>query len=218
MKKVADEKLQAEKDKLRSDKVAVSEKFPSHVEQALEALKKDLSAYDPHFALALFAQVDAVARRKDDDFEDVMKLAFARSLLKTVTSGDPMEMLLVSQMIPVHNATMEIAARLANARTPQEIESYTNSLNKLARTYVVQTEALKRLRSGEGQNVTVQNVSVSDGGQAILGNVTHNAGDKGKMPEAVPAITDAKSTAMPIIEPVKKREKTPIRRKAANDE
>src|SRR5262245_3147792 len=175
MKKVADEELQTEKDKLRSDKVAVSEKFPSHVEQALEALKKDLSAYDPHFALALFAQVDAVARRK------------ARSLLKTVTSGDPMEMLLVSQMIPVHNATMEIAARLANARTPQEIESYTNSLNKLARTYVVQTEALKRLRSGEGQNVTVQNVSVSDGGQAILGNVTHNAGDKGKMPEAVPA-------------------------------
>src|SRR5262245_46199002 len=107
MKKVADEKLQAEKEKLRSDKVAVSEKFPSHLEQALEALKKDLSAYDPHFALALFAQVDAVARRKDDDFEDVMKLAFARSLLKTVTSGDPMEMLLVSQMIPVHNATME---------------------------------------------------------------------------------------------------------------
>ena len=147
-----------------------------------------------------------------------MKLAFARSLLKTVTSGDPMEMLLVSQMIPVHNATMEIAARLANARTPQEIESYTNSLNKLARTYVVQTEALKRLRSGEGQNVTVQNVSVSDGGQAILGNVTHNAGDKGKMPEAVPAITDAKGTAMPIIEPVKKRDKIPIRRKAANDE
>jgi hypothetical protein len=33
-------------------------------------------------------------------------------------------------------------------------------------------EALNRHRSGGDQKVTVQQVSVSDGGQAIVGNVT----------------------------------------------
>ena len=33
-------------------------------------------------------------------------------------------------------------------------------------------EALKRHRAGAQQNITLQNVSVSEGGQAIVGNVT----------------------------------------------
>jgi hypothetical protein len=35
-------------------------------------------------------------------------------------------------------------------------------------------EALKRYRSGDEQKVTVQHVHVSDGGQAIVGNVAPN--------------------------------------------
>jgi hypothetical protein len=34
-------------------------------------------------------------------------------------------------------------------------------------------EALNRYRSGAEQNVTLQHVSVAEGGQAIIGNVTH---------------------------------------------
>ena len=63
-------------------------------------------------------------------------------------------------------------------------------------------EVLKRYRSGGDQNVTVQNVSVSDGGQAIVGNVTQNAHDDGKAKAATTpaAITDAHTAPMPIIE------------------
>ncbi len=40
------------------------------------------------------------------------------------------------------------------------------------RTFATQMETLKRYRTGGEQKVTVQHVSVSEGGQAIVGNVT----------------------------------------------
>ena len=45
--------------------------------------------------------------------------------------------------------------------------------NKLARTFAAQVEALKRYRSGGEQTVRIEYVTVNDGGQAIVGNVTH---------------------------------------------
>ena len=67
----------------------------------------------------------------------------------------------------------------------------------------VRWSALQRWRSGPEQKVTVQNVSVSDGGQAIVGNVTQNTVDKDKagVTKSPPLITDQSGTAMPIIEP-----------------
>jgi hypothetical protein len=50
-------------------------------------------------------------------------------------------------------------------------------------------EALERYRSGGGQNVTVQHVSVSDGGQAIVGHVTQAA------PATAPHATAPRATA-----------------------
>ena len=43
-------------------------------------------------------------------------------------------------------------------------------------------EALKRYRTGGEQKVTVQHVSVSEGGQAIVGNVTQGAAAPAKAP------------------------------------
>jgi hypothetical protein len=54
---------------------------------------------------------------------------------------------------------------------PQQ-NSAERAFNKLARTFAVQMEALKRYRTGGEQKVTVQHVSVNEGGQAIVGNVT----------------------------------------------
>jgi hypothetical protein len=62
-------------------------------------------------------------------------------------------------------------------------------------------DALKRYRSGGEQTVTVQHVNVSEGGQAILGNVTHGARDAAPEAAARPlAITDARAVPMPVIE------------------
>jgi hypothetical protein len=62
-------------------------------------------------------------------------------------------------------------------------------------------EGIKRYRSNGEQAVTVQNVSVKDGGQAIVGNVTRNvpavSTDKSAVSPA--AITDARGQPMEII-------------------
>ena len=71
-------------------------------------------------------------------------------------------------------------------------------LNKLARTFAAQVEALKRYRSAGEQTIKVQHVTVNDGGQAIVGNVSQGAGVSPK-PEDQPdakAITDAREPTM----------------------
>ena len=58
--------------------------------------------------------------------------------------------------------------RPSRSRTAAE-----RALNKLARTFATQLEALKRYRTGGTQKVTVEHVTVNAGGQAIVGNVAH---------------------------------------------
>jgi hypothetical protein len=62
-------------------------------------------------------------------------------------------------------------------------------------------EAIKRYRSNGEQGVAVQNVSVGNGGQAMVGNFTQNAPaiptDKSAVSPA--AITDARVQPMEII-------------------
>jgi hypothetical protein len=83
--------------------------------------------------------------------------------------------MLATQMAAVHVAALTSARRLALAETLPGQDSADRAFNKLSRTYATQMEALKRYRSGGEQNVTVQHVSVNDGGQAIVGNVTQAA-------------------------------------------
>jgi len=56
----------------------------------------------------------------------------------------------------------------------------TSAFNKLTRTFAMQMEALKHYRSGAGQKVTLQHVSVAEGGQAIVGNVTQVPRNNGR--------------------------------------
>ncbi len=105
--------------------------------------------------------------------ENVINFAF--SVIKGIDPRDSTEAMLGSQMATIHAAIMKAAARYQNATTPAAEESAERSLTRLTRTFASLMEALKRYRSGSSQTVTVQNVSVSDGGQAIVGNVTQSA-------------------------------------------
>ena len=60
--------------------------------------------------------------------------------------------------------------------TLHQQDSAERALNKLARTFASQVEALKRYRTGGEQKVTVQHVTVSDNAQAIVGNVSAGGG------------------------------------------
>ena len=70
---------------------------------------------------------------------------------------------------------MRCAHHLANADDLAQHDSAARALGRLARTFPAQIEALNRYRSHDEPAITVQNVSVGDGGKAIVGNVTQHA-------------------------------------------
>src|SRR5437016_12164830 len=109
--------------------------------------------------------------------------------------------MLAAQMATVHMATMTFARRLKHVDTIPQQDSAERAFNKLARTFTTQLEALKRYRTGGEQKVTVQHVSVSEGGQAIVGNVTQAARETGpqKAKKSVTAVTDSRQAPMAII-------------------
>lgn len=96
------------------------------------------------------------------------ELNFALAVVHAIDPRDPTEALLAAQMMAIHNATMAAARRLAHTETITQQDSASNMLNKLARTFAAQLEALKRYRSNGEQVVKVQHVQVT-ANQAVVG-------------------------------------------------
>ncbi len=109
---------------------------------------------------------------------------FIVSFVCGVEPHDEVEALLAVQMVAIHNATIATARRFAHVDNIAQLEVQERTLNKLARTFTTQVEALKRYRTGGQQNVVVKHVTVNEGGQAIVGAVTHVGGGPTKKSEA----------------------------------
>lgn len=109
------------------------------------------------------------------DKPDEVNLAFMMSMMQSIRPRDPVEAMLAAQMVSVHVMAMRCAHRLAGADDTAQLDSAGRALARLARTFPAQIEALNRYRSKSEPAITVQNVSVADGGNAIVGNVTQHA-------------------------------------------
>ena len=108
---------------------------------------------------------------------------FMLSVIQGIAPQDEVECMMAAQMAAVHMATMTFARRLNNVDNIPQQDSAERAFNKLVRTFAVQMEALKRYRTGGEQKVTVQHVTVNEGGQAIVGAVSQapgGVGDAGK--------------------------------------
>jgi hypothetical protein len=106
---------------------------------------------------------------------DAVNLAFMIAMVKSIKPRDSIEAMLVAQMVSVHVMAMRCAHHLASAEDIAQQDSAGRALGRLARTFPAQMEALNRYRSNGEPAITVQNVSVQDGGKAIVGNVTQHA-------------------------------------------
>jgi hypothetical protein len=106
---------------------------------------------------------------------DEVNLSFMISMVKSIKPRDSVEAMLVAQMVSVHVMAMRCAHHLAHADDLAQHDSAARALGRLARTFPAQIEALNRYRSHGEPAVTVQNVKVEDGGNAIVGNVTQHA-------------------------------------------
>lgn len=110
----------------------------------------------------------------------------ALGFIQGLKPRDEVEAALAAQMMATHNTAMTFARRLTNADTIPQQDSAINAYNKLTRTFTAQMEALKRYRSTGEQKVTVQHVTVSDGGQAIVGGTVTAGGGSSKKDDTTP--------------------------------
>ena len=101
---------------------------------------------------------------------------FMLSVIRDLAPRDPVERMLAVQMAATHVATIRSARWLANTQNIPQVQAHYAGFNKLARTFAAQVEALRKHRTGGEQRVIVQHVNVSDGGQAIVGNVSTGGG------------------------------------------
>lgn len=141
-------------------------------------LMEALGTGDSDFLSSFIGQLANAATHGKD--VDLMAINFMLSVVKDIEPRDQLEAMLAAQMAAVHNATMTFARRLNNVDNIKQQDSAERAFNKLARTFAAQVEALKRYRTGGEQKVTVQHVNVSEGGQAIVGNVSPGGGEKEK--------------------------------------
>jgi hypothetical protein len=174
---------------------------PDHPDESVgyALLMEALGTVSVDFMQGLLSQLANAGSRGQQIDEGALN--FMLSVVQGVKPKDQLEAMLTAQMAAIHMATMTFVRRLAQVETIPQQDSAERALNKLARTFAMQMEALKRYRIGGEQKVTVQHVSVSEGGQAIVGNVTQAAGGKAseKPAHTTPALTDTRQQAMPII-------------------
>src|SRR5258705_7044445 len=131
------------------------------------------------------------------DSPDEVNLSFMISMVKSIKTRDSVEAMLVAQMVSVHVMAMRCAHRLANAEDIARQDSAGRALGRLARTFPIQIEALNRYRNNGEPAITVQNVSVGDGGKAIVGNITQHASVIVSDNSPAPAVTGTRRVSMP---------------------
>ena len=148
-----------------------------HADQAigLACVANVFGTGSSHFASGVLGQLADVSRTGAEVKSS--ELDFMLTVVRGIGPKDETEALLAAQMAAIHNATMSAARRLNHVETIQQQDSTSNAFNKLARTFAAQLEALKRYRSSSEPAVKTQNVTVNDGGQAIVGNVQHGGDD-----------------------------------------
>lgn len=158
----------------KSDARAVAEtRLQAAEDTDRQTIRKAFGSDNPEFAQVLLGQIAQIAETPGGGHVD--QIDFGTLVVLGAEPRDQMEAMLAVQMSAVHNATMRFASKLVKASHPREVEFAEKALNRLARTYGQQMDALKRYRS-VGQQVVVKHVTVNDGGQAIVGDVNAGGG------------------------------------------
>jgi len=185
-----------------------------------QALVMDaLASADGDFLNGMVSQLANASSHGQDI--DERGLNFMLSVIKGIEPRDQLEAMLAAQMAAVHVASMTLARRLANVEDIPQQDSAERAFNKLTRTFAMQMEALKRYRTGAEQKVTLQHVSVAEGGQAIVGNVTQaprkNGQEQAAQEKAAtppPARPDTNVVPMPTMGKRKEHDPLSVRRKS----
>lgn len=129
----------------------------------------------PEFT-ALLQQIVNLTQKNQKADEDGINEMLCQ--IAAIEPSDGIEAMLAAQMVAIHNASLKTARLLRGADMIPQQDSSGNLLNKLSRTFAMQVDTLKRYRTGGQQKVTVEHVTVNEGGQAVVGNVDTRGGGR----------------------------------------
>jgi hypothetical protein len=161
---------------------------------AYAALTDALGTTNPDFVEGLFGHLLEACARGAGKY-DKSELFFMLAVITEKKAKDPLVAMQLAQMGAVHAALMKAAGEVAQAEFLPHKEFAMRAVNQLGRTFAAQLDGLKRYLSAPLHNVSV---SVSEGGQAIVGTVTQ-AADRAAPAAAAnvrPAISDARRVPM----------------------
>ena len=95
------------------------------------------------------------------------------TILHELKPRDVIEVMLIIQMIGVHNLAIATLSRaLLPSQAAESAEAYIQQTTKMLRTFAQQMDALKNYRRTGQQKVIVEHVNVNQGGQAVVGSIT----------------------------------------------
>jgi len=155
--------------KQRGDKLAL--------ELSPEQARRLTGSADTDFGERLASSVAAATPGQGSDIAAVNA---GLAALVGIQPRDELEAMLAAQMTAVHNMAMEMAKRsLLSEQTVEGVSENVSRASRLMRTFCAQVEALQRYRNAGQSTVTVQHVTVGEGGQAIIGNVSKGGGGNG---------------------------------------
>jgi hypothetical protein len=144
-------------------------------------LNEDLRIFgtkNPDSTRALIEQVLAIVPNAAGK-HDLQNLKYALATINGIGPKDELEGLLAVQMIGVHSLAIECLKRASReGQTTFGMDANINRAMKLLRTFTTQMEALNRHRGKVGQQMVVGNANVNEGGQAIVGPVSHDGRGK----------------------------------------
>jgi hypothetical protein len=178
-----------------------------------EVTLQDVGANDTDFLRGYMRQMWEANTRGGE--VDVMDFRFALSFVEDLKPRNQRERALGQQMAMAHLYAMRFAQRLSKADNIAAMELYERIFTKMTRSYVAQLEAFNAMRNEKGPGVTVQNFSVKDVNQAIVGNINHSAGDGVPVmaADSPPVITDAGATPIANVRPQRIERVQLVRRK-----
>ena len=132
---------------------------------------KALGTVSTDFVRASLLQLQGAAR---SPFGTISETAInaALAMIEAAAPRNELEGALAVQMAATHAAAMSVLAKMDSAfGTERRTAAFGSTAARLLKAYAMQLEVLRRLRTGGQQVVRVEHVHVSDGGQAVIGNV-----------------------------------------------
>jgi hypothetical protein len=137
-----------------------------------QRLKQSLGTASTDFVEASLHQLVMAARLPGSGGISETAVNAALAFIEGARPRDEVEAALVMQMACCHSAGMAVLRRLGSAHHgDRSVAAMASAAARLMRAYATQVEALRRLRNGGSQVIRIEHVHVSEGGQAVIGNI-----------------------------------------------